>query len=886
VSDSVDIATAPQTRYTFDAQGRCLGVDGPLGVTNNTYTPLNQIDAHTDADGHVTQYQYDPLGNLLRRIRPSTAQVEWTCDPVYNLPLTFTNELGKIWTLDYDPNGNLFKVTDPLGGFREYTYDGLSRRITVTDEDTRTTTFGYDAWSNVDRITDPAGHLIQLSRNVRGAVEQVTDQAGNLWQIHRGPKDEVASVEPPGPFAQFQLLYTAAGLLDVVTDPLGAPVRYAYDGLSRLVRREDPFGMPTTVERDGAGRVRRLTDASGAAETYTRDPAGRVTSVLDADGGMRSYIYNFCDLTDAIDALGNPAMFSYDLDHRPVRVQWPGITEDYAYDAADRLIRAERTAPGEPLIRELHTYDDANRRIQTQQTHLGRTVDYTYSPAGDALTVADNLQPLALTIGYNTRHLPVFAGAGGVPPVTAVYDSRSQIQTLAYSGSSLKSLYTYDAIGRLLTTSNQSASFLATYNAVYNVRGDREQVTGTSPAYGPYQHLVGFDLKRRITSEQIVPGPAATTYSYDPVDDRQQVDPPFGPLYTYSPGHRLLSGGTMTQLWDANGSVTQLAQPTRTLDYTYGADGRLTAISDGVQTWRFTHGPGGTLARVTLPGAIHRWLATDRGPRGPLRHVVLPAPGLAPALERIYAIDRGHSRDPAPVAEIRGAHATPNFRGLLTAYDGSVVQSAQANAPGTPEAERYFDRFGMVRWHAGAPQPEVGFQGMSGIVGLDSLWTQPLHVRPRLVFVRPNGPDALPPIVVDVVTCSPNSGTAQSDRGLGSDATPLNHDYFGYFDWMIKMWNYWRSRLIEEGFKGSLPPPIDWPPDPPFGPIPGGYGMVPGPPLEGLPGGALIELDDILGTLDAFPWVRDVDPNFHFDSPWMTDFHPGIQDPNQSSEPY
>jgi len=37
-------------------------------------------------------------------------------------------------------------------------------------------------------------------------------------------------------------------------------------------------------------------------------------------------------------------------------------------------------------------------------------------------------------------------------------------------------------------------------------------------------------------------------------------------------------------------------------------------------------------------------------------------------------------------------------------------------------------------------------------------------------------------------------------------------------------------------------------------------------------------------TVDLMPWVSDPDPNFHFDSPWCTDFHPGVQDPNQDTD--
>jgi len=769
VHDSIDLSTSTESRYTFDLPGRCLSVNGPLGAASNIYSPLNQVLFHTDPAGHTTEYQYDALGNTVKRIRPSIAQVEWTYDPLYNLPLTFTNELGKVWTYGYDPNGNLLQATDPLGNFNQYAYDGLDRLITRTDKDGHATSYGYDPWSNVAQITDAAGHTLQLIRNVRGAVEQVIDQAGNAWLLHRGPQDEIVDVEPPGPFAQYQFTYNAPGFLEAVTDPLGAALRYEYDGLNRVFRHSDPYLQPTQLDRDGTGQVRQVTDALGAVESYVRDLAGRVISSSDPDGGVRSYLYGCCNLLQSIDALGNTADYTYDVDDRLIITTWAGgIVEDTDYDPAARVTRAERNAPGEPPIQELYTYDDANRRIQTQQTHLGRTVDYTPSAAGDVLTVVDNLQPLPLNIGYDVRHLPDNVDAGGVPVISALYDARRRLQSLQFSGSSVMSSYTYDAVGRLATVRNESSTFLATYNAFYNTRGDRVDVSGLRALTAtPYQHLLGYDQKRRVTSEQMIPGPPATTYDYDAVDDRAQTNPPFGPLYSYSPGHRLLTGDMMTQLWDPNGSVSQLAQLTRTLQYTYGADGQLTDINDGVQNWHFTHGPGGTLAKVQFPSGSDRWIAVDRGPTGPLRYVELTAPGGAPIRERIYTLERRHGYGASPIAEFVGPHLSGSFRALMSSHDGSIVQSARPTALGQLVADRYFDRFGDVLWQSGGPQPEVGYRAMNAILGLDSL---PARLR-QLQIMATSGTGIGPRTGQDraLQFYVPNSGSVQQDGGPGAD---------------------------------------------------------------------------------------------------------------------
>ena len=243
-------------------------------------------------------------------------------------------------------------------------------------------------------------------------------QEGNTWTVGLDGKDEVASVTPPGQ-PPYTATYTAAGFIKNMTDPLGATTQFSYDALNRRTQTIDALGGVTSWIRNGAGGVLRTVDALGGAETLTRDPVGRVTSRMGPDGDLSLYAYDCCDRSSMTDPLGVVSTFTYSARHELTHVRWPGIDHDYAYDAASRLIRAERVSAGDPTITHLFGYDDADRLLTSTQSHLGRTATMVLNGNGDCIQVSDNIQPQAVTLNYNSRRLPVTVTQSGAGSLSA-----------------------------------------------------------------------------------------------------------------------------------------------------------------------------------------------------------------------------------------------------------------------------------------------------------------------------------------------------------------------------------------------------------------------------------------------------------------------------------
>jgi YD repeat-containing protein len=864
--DRLDASNNAVTLYQFDGLGRIVRVDdGVLGVSTNNYGPLNLVEEHTDADGHLSHYQYDARGNVVKYTDPTAAVTTYSYEPTFSQLTGMVDPLGKSWTWVRAPGtGNLLQFRDPLGNPTDYTYDGLGRLITHRDPIGNVTTYGYDANSNLASVTDAAGFGVSVVRNIRGAPQSITDQEGNVWPLTLNARDEVVGVQVPGPPASYSMTYTPAGFLQGIQDPMGALTSYSYDGLNRLIRATGVMASSREWVRNDAGHVTQRIDALGGTEFLQRDPVGRLLSRIGPEGTVETYTYDCCDRRTVTDAMGNTLSLDYTADHKLMHMAWPGIDHVYAYDAMDRLIQATRTRVGDPPISYTYDYDDAGRRVGIHAPHIGRNATLVYNAAGDPIQVFDTIRPAPVNFTYNARRLISQASRPAVATIGAVYTARGQLKTLTYPGGA-SSNYSYDAASRLISVLNQSPSFNASYAVSVDSRGDRTAVLATTPVTGPRDLHVGRDPKGRPSAEQYTPG-GITNYTYDPVDNRRTAN---ADVYSYSPEYRLLNAGpSIFQNWNLNRSVTQLTEPGRVTNYFYGADGMLESIERGGQIWKFTLGPFGEVARVIDPSGVQSWRAVDEAGGRLLRRTFHPGPGLQPSVESIYGVMRAEGGRPTPISEYWGAGTVAGFRATLADPDGSPTQVA--NSVGTLVADRYFGLYGDLQAHLGAQQPIQSFQGMDAVTGLDGLFfgagagSNPFLA--DLPFSVTTAPEDTRP---GRVSYFPAVASFQQDRGFGTDclAADVNAEgVIGDFDlddvlvhlaqdpppapppvaqandglkgifarelaseiqrlgwwrglirFMWKVYNYNRSKAIEEG--KPVPPelPDPYPPEDPLG---------------------------------------------------------------------
>ncbi|MEO3809568.1 RHS repeat-associated core domain-containing protein [Sphaerisporangium sp. B11E5] len=490
----------------------------PESVTRSTVDPLGQVvlveekTAETGGPGGggtyaTTHYRYDTAGNTRRVQDPDDAVTVMTHDGFGQRHEITTGGTGagRTWTYDYDRNGNLVKVTEPVpaGGTaadyaRTMTYDDLDRVLTETPAPRDL---------EADDPGTPADDLANLDALKIGVKRYVYDR----------PHPSLCASSTALPIALFQI-----GRL-TCTDSAIAKDRTRYDGHGRPI---------TTWQRldamDGLGLAVHDLQTS---VTYHSTGTVESTQVqaFAALGGSPTY--------------DGPVLFTdYDRDATPAvtytTLGGKNMTIANTRNAAGLLTQRDvNTGATSGFARPVMNWGhDRYGRVTGMTAALGSTLRYVatyeYNEAGEI---------------WRTDEVH---GDGSEPPVTSfyTYDLRDQLLT-ANSGDSSGMFYngefSYTPGGRLASANITTAgAFRATArNVTYEYQ---------DPATGDPQRL---DALRKPDTTDLA------TYVYDEAGNTTSRTLPDGTQATQvwdGPNLRLITkpgGGSETVFYDGHRRV-------------------------------------------------------------------------------------------------------------------------------------------------------------------------------------------------------------------------------------------------------------------------------------------------------------------------------------------
>ncbi|MDP4180564.1 MAG: discoidin domain-containing protein, partial [Bacillota bacterium] len=179
-----------KTQYTYDTLGRVISIQDGVGATDNTgksitikqdfdydiitegtlkYDVTIQKDYldgsvvkttqnKTNAQGFMVEEKISYFADNKNKEKKTTKEY----DPRGNV-LKITNTFGKTITNEYDVMGRLVKSTDPNGKTKEFAYDALGNKIKAVDERKNTTLYEYDGANRVTKMTDPLGNVTETN---------------------------------------------------------------------------------------------------------------------------------------------------------------------------------------------------------------------------------------------------------------------------------------------------------------------------------------------------------------------------------------------------------------------------------------------------------------------------------------------------------------------------------------------------------------------------------------------------------------------------------------------------------------------------------------------------------------------------------------------------
>jgi RHS repeat-associated protein len=609
------------TTYTYDPQGRLLKDADSVGGS----TTLARVDSSsgytvtmTSALGRASthQVQNEPTGGTLRTATDPSG-------------LTSVGNYGADGTRQVNyPDGSaasLVQAPDPRFGMQAPVDQGItttlpsslqsviseSRSAVLSDPtnplsltsltdatklngNTATTVYAFDGTHHTITDTSPAHRTVVTTLDSQGrpTIIQPTNLApANLTYDTQGRLETTSSGN--GDSARVTgFSYAADGYLQKITNAVGQTTSLNHDAIGQVTSAVAPDGSVTGFTYDHNGNLSSLTPPGQPSYRFTYTPTNLIaTSVAPAVGATpvtTTYTYNADrDLTGIALPAGDAIGIGYDLGGRVSTVTIPRGEIGYSYDSQGNVHSI--TAPGG--ISSSLSYDGFLPTSESWSGPVTGTVSRQYNT---------NFQVSSVTAGgtttsqtYDADGLLTGSGAESLTP-----DPQTGLLSATTLGNVSTSL-SYDTFGELsqLVAKNQGQTLFSAqygYDALGRVINTSETIAGATTTY-----TYTYDLAGRLSeADTFGPGGSTrTTYGYDPNGNRLSMTGP---------------SGTLNGTYDAQDRITQYGSTT----YTFDPNGNLQSKTSGSQTTSYVYDELGNLLQVNLPdGTTISYLIDGQGRR-------------------------------------------------------------------------------------------------------------------------------------------------------------------------------------------------------------------------------------------------------------------------------
>ena len=604
--------------YEYDQKNNVTGHFGPLAGTDTSSAEYKVSYTYDSLYGHMTSMQYKQNGSRTvteeYTLSSDKKSVEWK--KVYETQGTAQREIREAAQYIYDVYGNVTeqrRFSGDLTALDTYTatkYEYLYR----TDKTSALTVWTED-------VRDADGVLCAPGENTSGAAGVVV----NKYE------------------------YDEMGRLFATTDGRGYETLYSYDETGRNTGVTNPDETSVLYEYDDAANTVTETNEAGTEIKYIYDGFGNIKSVRDTVSGIDLSVFTYDALfrlkqestVSASSESGAKTVYTYDTLGRTLTKTTSSAAntllsrQSFAYGVAGEYLYTTQETQGDSNAAAVRTvtYTDKAGRIAKQGYYLGGTEytdDYGYDYAGNRLSVL-TAYTKEYWENYPATNVWEYDYAGRVVREYDVYGSYSSSEYNALgqktsaktpaaneAGSGEETVYTYDALGRLIKqTTPFEGSAVSVQKLYYDANGNtvKKKVSSNEPGKAEAYTSVGYEYdsgNRAVTVTSYAANGTASgyvQYYYDEAGNMLRMYTGLSSPLTIN-GLDDVSGTSeyseTAYSYDRFGNVMTLTDPLGNEEsYTYDLLGNTTGKTDrNGEEFEYSYDGLGRLRRVTNSGTV------------------------------------------------------------------------------------------------------------------------------------------------------------------------------------------------------------------------------------------------------------------------------------------
>ena len=347
--------------YRFDYQAQATVVTDSLGRQNTYHFEgeggLKRVVRQVAFDGGISQSHFDPSGRLLSSIDPLGRETRFDLDTATGAVLSITLPDGAQSSWNHNPHGQVILRRNTSGATERFEYDELGRPTATIDALGHITRTHYpnEETEQPNTIEDAKGGFKLLTWTSTQQLASYTDCSGSVTRYRYNRWGQQVQVQGEEG-SRIDYSYDELGRLIAQTNAANQTSSYGYNAASDVMAISAPDGNTVRFERDALGRM-LVYHYGGLTQQYQYDPAGRLVRLTNENGAHTTFDYDVMDrLTKQVNFDGRTQTYLFNAASEVMQSDDEGLINHFQYDKVGRLLKRQTVLPNgaEQDVAHLH----------------------------------------------------------------------------------------------------------------------------------------------------------------------------------------------------------------------------------------------------------------------------------------------------------------------------------------------------------------------------------------------------------------------------------------------------------------------------------------------------------------------------------------------------